>query len=1046
MMLFHCRAAAQNDWENPEMIGLNKEDPHCTLMPFPDADTARKGPRETSPYYKSLNGDWKFHWVPKPEDRPVDFFQLEYDIQDWKEIPVPSNWEMEGYGIPIYSNVQYPFWPVNPPFLPHDDNPVGSYRTTFSIPETWKGRQIILCFDGVMSAFYLWVNGQKVGYSQDSMTPAEFNITPYLQEGENVLAAEVYRWSDGSYLEDQDMWRMSGIYRDVFLYALPAVHLRDVFVQTDLDARYQDAALSITAKVRNYGPTEAGQHTLDVTVFDQSGEPLGTQPLMSAAVKRVVPGGDALLIMSTNISNPKKWSAETPHLYTAVFTLKDPLGRVAEVERCDFGFRKIELKEGQFFVNGVSIKIKGVNRHEHDPFLGRSVPVTRMIEDIRLLKQNNLNAVRTSHYPDQPVWYDLCDRYGLYIIDEANIESHGMGYDLDVTLGNKPEWEKAHVARMSAMVERDKNHPCVIMWSLGNEAGSGCNFVAARDAARRIDPTRPIHYERMNTITDVNSEMYMHIPQIIEFVKNNPARPFFLCEYAHSMGNSTGNLQDYWDAIEAHPTLIGGCIWDYADQALKKDLPEPGPDGKPRWFWAYGGDFGDRPNDGIFCCNGIVQPDRKPNPGLYEVKKVYQYIKAEAVDLTSGKLRIRNKYNFLPLDIVEGAWSISQDGAVIQEGTLPKLSTPPNTAEEIQIPISQPEAAPGAEYWLKVVFTLAEDTSWAAKGHIVAWDQFQLPWKTPEPQKLAIETLPEVTLTEKAGAWIVSGGKFRAAIGKQTGVLESYVLNGTELIAQPLVPNYWRPPIDNDRGNNMMWRQGMWQTAGPERKVLTVAAKSLGVKAVRVSAVFELPAGASRQEMVYTVYGNGDVLVESRFEPGKGELADLPRFGMQMALPAAFKQVKWYGRGPHENYWDRKTGAAVGEYAASVEELFHHYVRPQECANRCDVRWIALTNPEGMGFLAVGLPLLSVSAWPYTMQDLEEIDHDYLLEERDRITLNVDYLQQGVGGDDSWGSLTHTEYTLPPKAYHYQFRLTPLSGAESDINELYRRRLPEIAP
>jgi beta-galactosidase len=1039
------RAAAQVDWEDPELIGINKEDPHCTLMPYPDAEAARHGPRESSSFYQSLDGAWKFHWVPKPDDRPQDFFRPDYDLQNWKEIPVPSNWEMQGYGIPIYLNVQYPFWPVDPPRVPHDDNPVGSYRTTFTVPESWQDRQVFVCFDGVMSAFYLWINGEKVGYSQDSMSPAEFNITRYLRPGENVLAAEVYRWCDGSYLEDQDMWRMSGIYRDVFLYATPAVHMRDVFVRGALDDQYRDGALHVMAKIRNYGESAAGAHTLDVALVDQSGTAIEVKPGLQGQVGALAPGGESQLDLRASVPSPRKWSAETPHLYTALLTLKDAKGRVVEVERCDFGFRTVEVIDGQLLINGVSVKLKGVDRHEHDPDTGRAVPVSRMIEDILLMKQNNINTVRTSHYPDQPLWYDLCDRFGLYIIDEANIESHGMGYDLDRTLGNKPEWEKAHVARMVAMVERDKNHPCVIMWSLGNEAGSGCNFVAARDAAKAIDPARPIHYERMNEITDVHSEMYFRIPQILDFVAHNPSRAFFLCEYAHSMGNSTGNLKDYWDVIDAHPSLIGGCIWDYADQALRKYLPETGEDGKPKRFWAYGGDFGDRPNDGIFCCNGIVQPDRRPNPCLHEVKKVYQHIKVQAVDLLTGKVRIHNKYGFLSLDEFNAAWTLSKDGAVIEQGPLPRLPLAPQASGEVIIPFTPPDLEPGAEYWLQITFALAEDMPWAPRGHVVAWEQFQIPFECPVLPPVNVSQMPAATLQENETAFVISASGVSVSIGKASGALESLVCGGKPLLAQPLVPNFWRPPIDNDRGNNMMWRQGVWKTAGPEKVLISAKARQLSPQAVRVTVEYRLPTAAdSRQEIIYTVFGNGDVMVETHFTPGDGELADLPRFGMQMAMPSEFGQMRWYGRGPQENYWDRQTGAAVGEYSGLVEALVHHYVRPQENANRCDVRWVSLTNREGAGLLAVGMPLLSVSAWPYLMEDLEEIDHDYLLQKRDVITVNLDYRQMGVGGDDSWGAMTHEEYTLPAQAYSYRFRLTPLTGEEASLETLYRRGLPEL--
>jgi beta-galactosidase len=1019
------------DWENPEMIGQNKEPAHCTLMVYPDVETAMEATREASPFFQLLNGDWKFNWVRKPGDRPVDFYKLDYNVSGWEEVPVPSNWQMHGYGIPIYTNVTYPF-PKNPPHIPHDYNPVGSYRTTFTVPSDWKGRQVFIHFDGVKSAFYLWINGQKVGYSQDSMTPAEFNITEYLCEGENILAAEVYRWSDGSYLEDQDMWRFSGIYRDAYLFSTPAVHVRDFFVRSDLDERYKDASLRATVKIRNYGAEVAGAHTVDVTLLGPTGTPVGNDPLMSQTVSDIAARGETVLEMVASVVNPRKWSAETPNLYTVLLTLKDGDGRVVEVERCAIGFRKVEIKENQLFVNGASIKIKGVNRHEHDPDHGRAIPLSRMIQDIKLLKQNNINTVRTSHYPDQPVWYDLCDRYGIYLIDEANIESHGMGYRLDETLGNNPVWEKAHVARVTSMVERDKNHPSVIVWSMGNEAGSGCNFDAASAAARKIDPTRPIHYERYNEIADIHSEMYARIIQLEKYAKEKPVKPFILCEYAHAMGNSVGNLQDYWDVIGAYPCLIGGCIWDFVDQGLRKKAP----DGTE--FWAYGGDYGDEPNDDNFCCNGIVQPDRRPNPSLHEVKKVYQNVKVEPVDLASGKVLVRNRYDFLSLDFLEPSWELLQDGEVIQRGTLSVLSIEPKAAQEVTVPFKSPEPMPSAEYFVTIAFSLAEDTPWAERGHVVAWDQFQVPFEVPPVSAIGVAAMPAVTLHESSRAITVNGKDFALTVGKASGAIESFTYRDRQLISAPLIPNFWRAPIDNDRGNGMRKRLAVWRSAGQERQVVAIEATQLAAQVVRITADMILPAGDSKCRSIYTVHGSGDVIVDNEFEPGKG-LPELPRFGMQMAVPEEFDTVRWYGRGPHESYWDRKTSAAVGLYSGSVEELIHPYIRPQENANRTDVRWVAFTNNDGIGLLAVGMPLLNFSAWPYTMQDLEEATHNYQLPRRDNITVNLDCQQMGVGGDNSWGARTHRQYTLPAKPYRYCFRLTLIPGRETSLSALATR-------
>jgi len=1034
------------DWENPDVVGINKEPGHCTLIPYSDVETALKADRKNSPFYRSLNGNWKFHWVNKPADRPLDFYKPDYDVSTWKLIPVPSNWQMHGYGIPIYLNVPYPF-PPNPPYIPHDYNPVGSYRRNFTIPEDWKDRRIFLHFDGVKSAFYLWINGQKVGYSQDSMTPAEFNITQYLKSGENFIAVEVYRWSDGSYLEDQDMWRLSGIYRNVYLFAAPQVHIRDFFVRTDLDDSYTDATLMIRPRITSYTDQSVEGWTVEAQLYDPNKEPVLTEPLtrtVSSIINEKYPQRDNVkfALLEQKISNPKKWSAEFPNLYTLVFSLKDFEDNTIEVESCRIGFREVEIKEGQLLVNGRSIKLFGVNRHEHDPDHGRAIPVGRMIQDIKLLKQNNINAVRTSHYPDDPAWYDLCDEYGIYLIDEANLESHGLkGY-----LSNIPGWHNAFVERAIRMVERDKNHPSVIFWSLGNETGCGPNHAAMSAWIKQYDPTRPIHYEGAagNPVdypyVDMISRMYARIPEIIRLANYpNDDRPMVLCEYAHAMGNSVGNLKEYWDAIRTHKRLIGGFIWDWADQGLRKKSP----DGKE--FWAYGGDFGDDPNDGNFCCNGLVQPNRKPNPSLYEVKKVYQRIHVLPVDILAGQFHIYNEYDFLNLDFTDINCELTADGRVIQKGTLPKLSLASGAKRELQLNFKEPNLQPGTEYWLKIFFILADNTSWARRGHIVAWDQFKVPFDVPPAPVIDPNTLPSLTLKENAQNITVTGDDFELMFAAESGALESYVFNEKQLIASAPVPNFWRVPIDNDEGNKMSQRLGIWCNAGPDRTVNIVKAEQLKHQVVRITTEAAIPVGTnSTFTNVYTVYGSGDIIIDSNFAPGSDNLPKLPRFGMQMAVPARFNKLTWFGRGPHENYWDRKTGAALGLYAGNVNQLIHRYVRPQEHGNRSDVRWMALTDPNSVGIVAVGMPTIDISAWPFTMQALEEAKHIHEPPLGETITVNLDYKQMGVGGDDSWGARTHPEYTLPAKPYHYRFRIMPYAKTRGNILNLTRRRFPEF--
>lgn len=1029
-----------NDWENPGVFGRNKERGHCTLMPYASTKKAIECVRAESEYYKTLNGRWKFNRVKKPSERPSRFYELDYDVSGWDETIVPSNWQMHGYGTPIYTNVRYPF-KVNLPYIPHDYNPVGSYRRQFKVPGTWLGRQVFIHFDGVKSAFYLWINGQKVGYSQGSMTPAQFNITGYLREGKNIAAVEVYRWSDGSYLEDQDMWRLSGIYRRVYLFSTPAVHIEDFFVRTELDGKYENGRLLVRPRLKNFADVNLRGWTVCAQLYDADGKPVFDEPIEAGARKVMYPrypqrGNAQWAFITGRIENVKKWSAEVPNLYTLVFTLKDGDGRVVEAQSCKVGFREIEIADGRLFVNGRSVTLFGVNRHEHDPDYGRAIPRSRMIEDIKLLKQNNLNAVRTSHYPDDPAWYDLCDEYGIYLIDEANLETHGLGGQLS----NDPRWHGAFVERAIRMVERDKNHPSIIMWSLGNESGCGPNHAAMAGWIHDYDPTRPIHYEgaqgepRDPDYVDVISRMYPTIEELVRLgMSQADDRPVVMCEYAHAMGNSVGNLKEYWDAVRSNKRLIGGFIWDWVDQGLRKKTP----DGTS--YWAYGGDFGDKPNDGNFCCNGIIQPDRRPNPSLHEVKKVYQRIQVTPVDVASGKFRIRNEYDFVSLDFVDIFWELMAEGDILDSGKLAKLALGPEEEQKVTIPFVKPTLKEGTEYFLKISFALAQDTRWAKRGHVVAWEQFKVPFEVGAVQKADVAVMAALKLDESAGAVTVAGQGFTVKIGKASGAIESFKVGGKELIASALVPNFWRAPTDNDKadGNNMPRRLRAWKRAGPGRQVKEVTVEQVKPQIIRVSVEGTVPVGAGEYRNIYTIYAGGDVIVESSLEPDD-EAPNLPRFGMQMAMPPEFDTMRWYGRGPHETYSDRKTGAAVGVYCGRVAELVHAYIRPQENGNRTDVRWLAMTNKDGVGLLAGGMPLLNVSCWPYTMADLEKAEHTYELPNRDTITVNLDYKQMGVGGDDSWSANArpHPEYRLPARPYSYSFRLRPLAGTEKSVTQL----------
>ena len=823
------------DWENCAVIGINKEPAHCTLMPFDTPEQAKAGDQTQSAYFKSLNGKWKFKWSKDPDSRPADFYKPDYDVSGWDEIPVPSNWQLQGCGTPLYTNSTYPF-KKDPPYVmgtPPESytnysarNPVGSYRTTFTIPDNWDGRKVFIHFDGVDSAFYLWLNGQKVGYSQGSRTPAEFDLSPYLKQGENILAAEVYRYSDGSYLEDQDFWRLSGIFRDVYLFSTPMLHIRDFFARPELEASYRDATLNLSVLVRNYGKTVERSAAIEATLYDPAGRQMDAI-VMSWRHSNIEPDIDTLFLLTAPVKNPLKWTAETPNLYRLVIALKDDSGRILETVGCNIGFRKVEIKDGVLLVNGKYIYMKGVNRHEHDPDTGHYVSRESMIRDIVLMKQHNINTVRTCHYPDAPLWYDLCDRYGLYIIDEANIESHGMRYGKD-SPAKRPEFYEAHMDRTISMVERDKNHPCVTFWSLGNEAGWGRNFIQTWEWIKQRDPSRPTHYHRGETYVDVVSPMYPSIGSIIRHAESDDLRPLIMCEYSHAMGNSCGGLNDYWIAIKKYRKLQGGSIWDCVDQGLRKTDPATGKE-----FWAYGGDFGDKPNDGNFCINGLVQPDRKPNPHLSEVKKVYQNVSVRPVDIKTGVFEVKNEYVFTNLkDLLEADWELMQDGRIIRQGKLGQLDIEPGEKMQVKLPLANTVFDPAGEYYVKINFSLADAQSWAPAGYLIAWDQFPV----HAPESSASMPNPggrKPGIKQNKQTIAISNDQFTTVFDKTHGALASYKVNGREMLASPLVPNFWRVPTDNDNGNKMPERLGIWKNAG----------KNASVESIEVHVQMKLDAG-----------------------------------------------------------------------------------------------------------------------------------------------------------------------------------------------------------
>jgi len=1009
------------EWENPKIFKINTEKPHATFIPYHDINGLVG--QKPSPYFQSLNGKWKFNWVQKPADRPINFFNDSYNISSWKEIDVPSNWEFQGYGIPIYVNSDYEFpKPWNPPNIPHDYNPVGSYKHWFSIPDTWKGREVFIHFAGVKSAFYIWINGQFVGYSEDSKTPAEWNITKYLRDGQNNVALEVYRWSDGSYLECQDMWRISGIEREVFLYSTPKVRIRDFWIKADLENDYRGGKLSIDVELKNHlSNPEIKNLSLVMELWDKTGAivrdeksvDFGGRDSTSVSFEKIIP-------------HVQLWSAENPYLYYTFIHLKNADGTISEAAASASGFRKVEIKHGQLLVNGVPIRIKGTNRHEHDEYNAHVLSDSLMILDIKLMKQFNFNAVRTSHYPNDTRWYNFCDRYGIYVIDEANIESHGMGYGEKSTAKN-PDFRDMHLDRTIRMVERDKNHPSVIIWSLGNEAGNGPNFEATYSWIKGRDSSRPVQYERAGEgwNTDIVCPMYSW-DYLEGYGSQLHDRPLIMCEYAHAMGNSSGNFQDYWDLIEKYDQLQGALIWDWVDQGFAKYTE------KGEKYWGFGGDWGPpgTPSDQNFLCNGVVSPDRTPHPGIWEVKKAYQYVKIKPVTLSSSKFEVFNKYDFTNLMQFNIAWEIVGDGKRIANGNILKPDIEPHTSKIFELKFLAIKPMAGVEYFVNFTTTTTEDAPLIPKGHIVANDQYQLPIKAEvTPVKLA--SLSKLNIRDGNNVVEINGKDFLISFDKKTGLVLRYTFQGKELIAKGPEPNFWRPPTDNDFGNEMPKISGVWRKAGDNRKLKDFAVEKLNDHKAEVRVMYDLPDVASHFHAVYTILGDGAVIVQNDIITNEPKLTEMPRFGVKMVLPNGFEQMEFYGRGPQENYCDRNTAAHVGIYKSTVSEQYFPYVSPQENGNKTDIRWVAFTSNDGIGLMAVGMPLLSMSALHYTIEDLTQESrgsrHTIDLKKRDEVFLNLDLKQRGVGGDDSWGAKPHSQYCLAAKSYSYTFRLVPFS-------------------
>ncbi|MDQ8181610.1 glycoside hydrolase family 2 TIM barrel-domain containing protein [Pelagicoccus sp. SDUM812005] len=1018
------------EWQDPEVFSVNEEPARAHFYSASSRSEALARNPHHQDNYQLLNGMWKFHWVDTASERPENVFGEDFDDSSWTDFPVPANWEFNGYGIPYYHSHAHEFGKKpNAPELPDEGNSVGTYRTQFTIPADWQDQAIFLNFGAVKSAFYFYVNGNKVGYSEDSKLPAEFDITRFVRQGENTLALQVFRYSDGSYFECQDMWRVSGIERDVWLFATPKVRIRDIDARASLDSTYTKGVFDLSIDLKNHTETAARDLKVNAEIID------GTMSLatMSARIARLdTSKTQELSFPQTLLDKISPWSAESPKLYDLLITLCDSEGEVIEQSSLRIGFRTTELRDGQILVNGQPVLFKGVNRHEHHPDTIHVVDRETMRKDVELLKQFNINSVRTAHYPNDPYFYELCDEYGLYVIDEANLETHGLGaanqggsYDPAKHIVSRPEWKEAYVNRVRALYERDKNYACVVIWSIGNETGDGSNLEACYDYYKSVD-SRPVMFEQANLRrhTDIYAQMYAPIDRLEWYATSQQDRPAILCEYEHAMGNSVGNLKEYWDLIEAYPSLQGAFIWDWVDQAVSAT----NEDGER--YWAYGGDIEPEgtPNSGNFCANGLIAPDRSLNPHIWEVKKVYQNIGFAASDLENGTFEIFNKRYFASLDDLDFQWSVEADGTPVAKGSF-ALSTPAQSSETVSLPLDQIETEAGVEYHVTIKALSKSSTDFVPAGHTVAWEQIRLPQlETPAPEETIAGSL---TLQQNKQRIVAKGDGFAIRFNRKTGQMNSLKYDNYEFLEAAPRPDFWRAPTDNDFGEGYQKKAAVWQNAGKNLKLASISAEKTDAGTAVVKVEHALPDIESRYFTTYTIHPNGSVDVDCYFyaAPHK-QRSELPRFGTLFELKKELAQVDWFGRGPHENYIDRASSAPVGAYSLPVHELGFDYIRPQENGYRTDVRHLSVYNPSnGKGLRFEGEKLIAFSA---TYQDKDDMDslkkqqlHPYQIEEQDRLFLNVDYRQRGVGGTNSWGASPLTKYTLPWIDYQYSFSISP---------------------
>ena len=1011
--------AQSNEWQDAAVNAVNRAPMHTNFFAYESIDAATKAIKEQSSNFMTLNGSWKFFWVKNADQRPTDFWQTKFDDKGWDDMNVPGVWELNGYGDPVYVNVGYAWreqFKNNPPFVPNENNHVGSYRRLIEIPANWDDKEIIAHFGSVTSNMYLWVNGKYVGYSEDSKLEAEFNLTPYLKPGQkNLIAFQVFRWCDGTYLEDQDFFRYSGVGRDCYLYTKDAKHqIADIRVTPDLDENYKDGSLSVCLETK-------GNSTVDLELLDAQNKSIAQQSV----------NANGKINTQIKISAPHKWSAETPYLYTLRATLKNK-NNIIEVIPVKVGFRKIELKNAQILVNGQPVLFKGADRHEMDPDGGYVVSRERMIQDIQIMKKFNINAVRTCHYPDDNFWYDLCDKYGIYVVAEANIESHGMGYEKE-TLAKNPMYKKAHLERNQRNVQRGFNHPSIIFWSLGNEAGYGPNFEAAYDWIKNEDSSRAVQYEQAGKSgkTDIFCPMYRGYQTCAEYCESKEAnKPLIQCEYAHAMGNSEGGFKEYMDLIRKYPKYQGGFIWDFVDQSVRWY----GKNGK--MIYAYGGDFNKfDASDNNFCDNGLISPDRVPNPHMYEVGYYYQDIWTTLGDPKLGEIKVFNEYFFRDLSTYYMEWELLKDGKAIRNGHIDNLNVSPRQTASLRLDWGEIDKQ--SEWLLNISYKLKKREGLLPAGHTVAKDQLTLEsYKTPDmvlknKEWSNIQTTPPTIQENDANFLIVEGNDFRLEFDRKSGFLIRYLVNGQDMIldGEALKPNFWRAPTDNDFGAGLQKKYATWKN--PKMKLIAFEQHSENGMVI-IKATYDMPSVSAKLDLSYSINNIGAIKVSQKMTTQKqAKVSAMFRFGMQMPMPKSFEQIEYYGRGPVENYADRKGNANLAVYRQRVDEQFYSYIRPQETGTKSDIRWWKLLNSAGNGLKVVAAEPFSASALHYTIHSLDDgaqknQRHSLEVKKANLTNFCFDKLQTGLGCEDSWGRITRPEYQVPYKDYEFTFILSPI--------------------